>query len=372
MRPIPRRFRATPGGGLPVLGFLLLLGSVAASPDDAPPAPADLVVFAGTVHTLDPERPLATVVAMRDGFVVHVGDATSVAPYLGPETQRLIRPEATALPGLEDAHMHLAGVGEELLTLNLKGSESLDDFLGRIAARVRDLPAGTWVSGRGWIETFWDPPVFPTRDDLDRVAPDHPIFLTRVDGHGAVVNSRALVIAGIDANTPDPTGGQIVRDGNGRATGMLLDHAMGLVARHLPPPGRDRLRTALVLGGREMARRGWTAVQIAGGTFRENELLESLVAAGEIPIRVAQAVYAPGPDVERFFESGAIIAPRGGRYTRRTIKVSYDGALGSGGAALLEDYADRDGGGFLKYPDAELLPVYERALRTEKGVALPV
>ncbi len=338
---------------------LLQLPAVVSAEDP----PADLVLVGGTIRTLDPERPVAEALAARDGFVVAMGDAKSIEKWVGPATIRIDLAGATAVPGLEDAHMHLAGVGEELLTLNLKGTESLDAFLARVVERAKQLPPGEWISGRGWIETFWETPRFPTRDDLDRVTPDHPVFLTRVDGHGAVVNSRALEIAGIDDSTPDPSGGQILRDPTGRATGMLLDHAISLAARHLPTPGKDRMRTAMIIGAREYARRGWTAVQIAGGSWRENELLAELVEAGEIPIRVAQAVYGPGEDAERLIETGATIPERGGRYTRRTIKVSFDGALGSGGAALLENYADREGNGFLKYPESELIPLYERALR---------
>lgn len=350
------------------LALLLLL--VLTPPMAATEPPADLVLVGGTIRTLDPAAPVVEALAARDGFIVAIGTAAAIREWIGPDTRFVDLAGAVAIPGLEDAHMHLAGVGEELLTLNLKGTTSLDDLLARVATHAERLPEGEWVSGRGWIETFWDTPRFPTRDDLDRVCPDRPVYLTRVDGHGAVVNSRALEIAGVTADTPDPTGGQILRDADGRATGMLLDHAMSLAARHLPPPGKDRLRTALVLGAEEYARRGWTAVQIAGGSWRENELLESLVAAGEIPIRIVQAVYGPGPDAERFLEAGPVIAERGGRYTRRTIKVSFDGALGSGGAALLEDYADREGNGFLKYPESDLVPLYEAALR--KGIQVQV
>ncbi len=348
--------------------LLMLLAATLVVAQEDPPA--DLVINDGSIRTLDPAQPLVEALAVRDGFIVATGDKAQIQKLIGAKTRVISLAGATAVPGFEDAHMHLAGVGEELLTLNLKGIESLEAFLEAIARRAKELPPGTWLTGRGWIETFWEPPRFPTRDDLDRVAPDHPVFLTRVDGHGAVVNSRALLLAGIDRETKDPTGGQIVRDANGRATGMLLDHAMQLAAQHTPPPGKDRFRTALLIGAKEYARRGWTAVQIAGGSWKENELLAELVAAGEIPIRIAQAVYAPGPGADQLLTEGAVIAERGGRYTRRTLKVSYDGALGSGGAALLEDYADREGNGFLKYPDEELLPIFERALR--RGIQVEV
>ena len=149
--------------------------------------PADLVIQDGLIRTLIPSRPIVEALAVRDGFIVATGDKAQIQKLIGAKTRVISLAGATAVPGFEDAHMHLAGVGEELLTLNLKGIESLEAFLEAIARRAKELPPGTWLTGRGWIETFWEPPRFPTRDDLDRVAPDHPVFLTRVDGHGGAL-----------------------------------------------------------------------------------------------------------------------------------------------------------------------------------------
>ena len=169
--------------------------------------------------------------------------------------------------------MHLSGVGAELLSLNLKGTQSLADFLQQVAMRVAEAEPDEWIVGRGWIETFWKPAAFPSRHDLDAVAPDHPVYLSRVDGHGAVVNTRALSIARITRDTEDPAGGQILRDRNGNPTGMLLDNAMGIVARHLPDQESGYLRRTLILGSEEYAKRGWTGVQIAGTSWREAEII---------------------------------------------------------------------------------------------------
>src|SRR5262249_46073512 len=145
----------------------------------------------------------------------------------------------TVVPGLTDAHYHLARVGEREITLNLEGIASLDEFLKTVKKRVDAAKPGEWVTGRGWIETFWKPQVFPTRWDLDRVSPPTPVILVRADGHGAVTNSAALKIAGITKDTPSPFGGEIMKDKKtGEPNGMLLDNAQGLIRRHVPAATR--------------------------------------------------------------------------------------------------------------------------------------
>ena len=159
------------------------------------------------------------------------------------------------LPGLTDAHHHLAGVGFREMTLNLEGTTSLEDFLAKVKARVDQAKPNEWVTGRGWIETFWKPPVFPTRGDLDKVSPNNPVFLNRADGHGAVVNSFALKLAGIDKNTANPFGGEISKDKQtGEPNGMLLDAAQGLVRR--PATTAADAERAIILGAEAKHRAG--------------------------------------------------------------------------------------------------------------------
>ena len=166
---------------------------------------------------------------------------------------------------MTDAHCHLLGVGQREMTLNLEGITNLQDFLAKVKARVDQAKPGEWVTGRGWIETFWKPPVFPTRWDLDKVAPNNPVILGRADGHGAVVNSAALKIAGVDKNTPSPFGGEISKDKQtGEPNGMLLDAAQGLVRRHLPPTSAGDEEQAIILGVKRDVELGWTQVQDPG------------------------------------------------------------------------------------------------------------
>ena len=174
------------------------------------------------------------------------------------------------VPGMTDAHQHLSGVGFREMTLNLEGITSLEDFLAKVKERVDQTKPGEWVTGRGWIETFWKPPVFPTRWDLDKIAPNNPVFLDRADGHGAVANSAALKIAGIDKNTPSPFGGEISKDKQtGEPNGMLLDAAQDLVQRHLPPTSAADAERAIVLGVKRDIELGWTQVQDPGGSYAD-------------------------------------------------------------------------------------------------------
>jgi predicted amidohydrolase YtcJ len=273
-------------------------------------------------------------------------------------------PDPASIPGLTDAHYHLRGVGERELTLNLAAARSLQDMLARLQAWTEAHPDAAWVTGRGWIETHYDPPVFPTRQDLDAVVPDRPVFLRRADGHAGVANSRALAIAGIDRDTAAPFGGEILRDAEGEPTGMLIDHAIGLVTAHIPAGGRPDLKEALRVGGEVAARQGWATLHTIADSWAEVEALRELYREGRMPVRNYVAVRWPGEGAEHLLGHGPMVGEFDGRLTIRAIKINFDGALGSRGAALLEPYADDPGNtGLLTHTPDELRPVLERALR---------
>src|SRR5262249_10228411 len=174
-------------------------------------------------------------IAIRADRIIFTGSNDEAQKYVGARTRVVDLRGATVVPGLTDAHYHFIGVGQREMNLNLEGITNLEDFLAKVKARVDQAKPGEWVTGRGWIETFWKPPVFPTRQDLDKISPNNPLYLQRADGHGAVANSAALKIGGVTKDTKDPFGGQILRDKEtGEPTGMLLDNAQGLVTRHIP------------------------------------------------------------------------------------------------------------------------------------------
>lgn len=348
-----------------LLSLLLFYSLVALKPVKAQVEPADIVFKNGNVYTVNDDQPKAEAIAIKYGRIVFVGSNADVKKYEGKKVTKVIDLKgATVVPGLADAHYHFSGVGFREMNLNLEGTTSLDDFLAKVKARVDKAKPGEWVTGRGWIETFWKPQAFPTRWDLDKIAPNNPVYLTRADGHGAVANSAALKIAGIDKNTESPFGGEIMQDKErGEPNGMLLDRAQGLIGRHIPASTKADLEQALILADKRSISLGWTQVQDAGVSWDQIELMKKLLGEQKLKIRLYEAIRGPGADAQRLLREGAQIGMYDGKLTVRTIKVSIDGALGSKGAALLENYADHDTNGFLTFKEDQVLPMLNEALR---------
>jgi len=350
-----------------MVASLLLLTLI---PAPQPVQTVDVVFKNGNVYTANDKAPRAEAIAVKADRIVFVGSNADAEKYLlQAKSMRVVDLKgATVLPGFTDSHQHLSGVGLREMTLNLEGITSLEDFLAKVKARVDQAKPGEWVTGRGWIETHWKPPVFPTRWDLDKVAPNNPVILGRADGHGAVANSAALKLAGVDKSTPNPFGGEISKDKqSGEPNGMLLDGAQGLVRRKVPPTSSADAERAVVLGSKRNVDLGWTQIQDAGGGYADVEIFKKLYEAGTIKLRIYKAVYGPGPSATRLMNEGATIGAYGNRFTLRTIKVVSDGALGSRGAALLDVYSDAsDTKGFLTVKAEELRPMLVDALR--KGI----
>ncbi len=327
--------------------------------------PADIVLKNATVYTVNDAQPKAEAIAIKYGRIVFVGSNLDVKKYEGKKITKVIDLKgATVVPGLADAHYHFAGVGFREMNLNLEGTTSLDDFLAKVKARVDKAKPGEWITGRGWIETFWKPQAFPTRWDLDKISPKNPVYLTRADGHGAVANSVALELAKIDKNTESPFGGEIMKDKQrGEPNGMLLDRAQGLVSRNIPSATKEEFEQALLLADKRSTSFGWTQVQDAGVGWDQIDLVKKLYGEQKLKIRLYEAIRGPGEAAQRLLREGAQVGLYDGKLTIRTIKVSIDGALGSKGAALLENYADHDTNGFLTFKEEQVLPMLEEAVR---------
>ena len=357
-----------------LLGILLL----GITPSPAPADPATVLFINGNIYTANEKLPRAEAIAVKDDRIVFVGTNAAAKQYQGANTRVIDLHGGTVLPGMTDAHYHFIGVGQREMNLNLEGITNLEDFLAKVKLRVDQAKPGEWVTGRGWIETFWQPPVFPTRQDLDKIAPNNPVFLTRADGHGAVANSAALKIGNVTKDTKDPFGGQILRDKDtGEPVGMLLDNAQGLVTRHIPSRTDADTDQAIILANKRSIELGWTQVQDPGGSYDDVAHYQKLYGEGKLKIRIYKAVYGPGQQAQRLLHDGPIIEAFGNRLNVRAIKVVSDGALGSRGAALLAPYSDvpevkgPDGQmhpnvGFLRVKDEELLPMLTEAL--QKGI----
>jgi len=322
----------------------------------------DLVLANGNIYTEHDKQPKAEAIAVKGDRIVFVGSNEDAKKFHAPKVIDLRG--RTLVPGLTDSHCHIFGIGEREMRLNLEGTNTLGDFLNKVKARVAQTSTGKWITGRGWIETFWKPSKFPTRQDLDKIAPDNPVFFTRADGHASVANSAALRIAKIDRNTPDPFGGQILKS-SGEPNGMLLDNAQELVSRNIPKPTEAEREEALLRGINREIGLGWCEIQNAGSVSEDIDLLRKDFEAGKIKIRFINAVYGPGKDAQNFLREGATINAFDHHFTQRTIKVIFDGALGSRGAALLKPYADApDTSGYLTEKPEELKPMFEEALRS--------
>jgi predicted amidohydrolase YtcJ len=346
--------------------FALLVLSVAISlfSSTTQKETADLILSGGVIYTVNDRQPRVEAVAVKADRIIFAGSNSDVARFQGTGTRRIDLRGATVVPGLADAHYHLSGVGLREMTLNLEGTTSLEDFLARVKARIDQAKPGEWITGRGWIETFWKPQRFPTRFELDKISPSNPVYLTRADGHGGVANSAALKLAGITKETPSPFGGEIMKDkATGEPNGMLLDRAQGIVQRLVPRGGSAEADAALVIGAERSVDLGWTQIQNAGGDYDEVERLQRLYREGKIKLRIYEAIRGPGVAATRLIKEGASIGAFGNRLTMRGIKISIDGALGSKGAALLEPYADHESSGFLTQKEDEVYPVLIDALK---------
>ena len=336
--------------------ILLLMGSIASAAETA-----DTIFINGNVYTVNEKQPRAEAIAVNRDRIIFVGSNDEAKKFRTKIVVDLAG--KTVVPGLTDSHCHIFGIGEREMRLNLEDTNTPEDFLAKVKERVAKAEPGQWITGRGWIETFWKPPHFPTRADLDKIAPNNPTFLTRADGHAAVANSAALKIANIDQHTPNPFGGQILKT-DGEPNGMLLDNAMDLVAKSIPPPTEAEREQALLLGVDREVRLGWCEIQNAGSELSDQEVIRHAYTAGKIKLRMINAAYGPGEAANALLKNGATLNAFDHRFTQRTIKVIFDGALGSRGAALLAPYSDKaDSSGFLTGKPEDLRPMFKEALR---------
>ena len=357
---------------------------------------ADLVLVNATFHTLDPEQPTAEALAIRGLRIVHIGNRAGAEAMAGETTRIIDLQGATVLPGLVDAHAHFLGLGKTLQSLNLVGTGSAADVRHEVLQACSGAAEGDWVYGRGWDQNDWDVKEFPSWRDLEGC--DHPIYLSRVDGHALWVNDVALRKAGVHKGTPDPDGGRIVRDERGIPTGVLVDNAENLVLDLVPAPTHDQLIQRALLAQQECLRLGLTSVTDAGVDAAGLDVYQELHRTGQLKVRIHAMVQGEAGLLDLYQHMGPTVLHDDPRLTIRGFKLYADGALGSRGAALLEPYSDDPGNSGLLISDAaeieqitlqairkgwqvcthaigdravrEVLDAYERALATRyEGIA---
>ena len=260
----------------------------------------------------------------------------------------------TMIPGLVDAHGHVLTYGLGLMRVDLVGATTEAEAAQRVLDFAADNTELEWVQGRGWNQVLWDSNEFPTAASLDALVGDRPVWLTRVDGHAAWANTMAMELAGINQNTEDPVGGQIIRDENSNATGVFVDTAMSYIREQIPDTSFEEQKVALIAAMKSLATYGITSVHDAGIGSSTISAYKELVADAPLPIRVYAMIAASDPLYQDRLEEG-FIESDDLTFAIESVKVVADGALGSRGAALIEDYHDDPGNrGLLRYNDERL------------------
>lgn len=316
--------------------FLVLILPGCKGPSAGPGGePAEFIVYNARIYTVDRKNPRAQAMAIRQGRIVAVGNERAVMAYRGSKTRLIDLEGRTVVPGFVDAHGHVASFARSMERVDLRGTKTYEEMIERVRKRARETAPGRWILGRGWNHEHWKVARLPHHRALSEAVPNHPVWLVRIDGHAGLANGMALRMAGIDRNTPDPKGGEILRDSRGEPTGVLVDNAMGLVARVLPDATGEDLKRWIRLSQREFLKVGLTSVHDAGVDAKTVRAYRDLADAGGLVVRFYVMVSgAP-------LEGRPLVARGDDRLTIRAVKLSIDGALGSRGAWLLEPYADR-------------------------------
>jgi predicted amidohydrolase YtcJ len=320
---------------------LALVPAAFAQPAAQPPA--DLIVTNARIYTVDDSRPFVSAMAVRGGKVAFIGDQRGAMTLRGANTRIVDLGGRTVIPGMVDAHGHVANLGNALANVDLVGSTSIEDVVARVVARAQGRAANSWVIGRGWDQNRWGNTAWPSHDKLTAATPNNPVVLTRIDGHATYVNKKAMELAGITAATKDPEGGQIIRDAQGNPTGVFIDNAMGLVNRVIPPATRDEVKRNILAAIAEGQKFGLTGVHDAGSSDQVLDIYDELGRTGQMNFRM-YTMYSGGrtdsPALDKFLAGTPKSGLHGGTLWIRSIKLYSDGALGSRGAAMLDPYSD--------------------------------
>jgi predicted amidohydrolase YtcJ len=331
------------------------------------PQPADLVVLGGTIVTMDRFKPRAQALAARGDLIVAVGSEDEVSSLIGPETKVLDLAGAAAVPGLIEAHGHFLSLGRSQMQLDLGQAADWPAIVALVAEAAAAARPGEWIQGRGWHQEKWaappDPAIggLPLHAELSAVSQVNPVLLTHASGHAVIVNARAMELAGITPESPDPEGGQILRDAAGLPTGVLLEaaaDALWTLAERDPSP--DELHQMADLAAAACLANGITSFQDAGASFSEVELLRGLAEAGQLPVRLWIMLSEDNDTLAERLPGYGVKDAGGGFLTVGGIKRYADGALGSHGAWLLEPYSDQPESTGLNIVTAEELAVTAR------------
>jgi len=331
------------------LGLVLLVAGCTKKPE-----PADFVVTNGKIVTMDKAKPDAEALAVRGGTIAAVGTAAEIKKYIGPSTEIFDLQGRLATPGLIDAHVHFTGIGQSKLSLDLTKAKNWDDIVAMVGEAAKKAKPGELITGRGWHQEKWDkapePNVngLPVHDALSKVSPNNPVLLTHASGHSSLANAKAMEIAKITAKTPNPPGGEIIKDAKGRPIGAFLETAQGLVrgpvsrsltARTAEERAAERLKV-VELANQECLSKGLTSVHDAGAGAGTIELYKKVIDQGKLGVRLYAMLSEGNKQLQEKAAELKISGYGNNHLSVRSIKRLIDGALGPHGAWLLEPYED--------------------------------
>lgn len=334
----------------PIL-FLAVVALVSCKQEET----ADIIFMNGNIYTVNPAQPRAEAIAVKNGRIMEIGTNEAVAQFKSEKTQVIDLQGQFAMPGFIEGHGHFSGLGKSLMELNFLKSKSWDEIVAMVAERVKTAKPGEWIEGRGWHQEKWEVPLdkqvlgYPYHDKLSEISPDNPVILRHASGHGLFANKKAMELAGINKETPNPSGGEIVRDSRGEAIGVFEERAMSLISQvyqdYLNTLSEveltDKWYRGIELAEQECLSKGVTSFQDAGASQEEIQRYKEMAEKGDLDLRLWAMIRHRFPEIKDKLEGLPIIDAGSGFFTCRAIKSEVDGALGSYGAWLLASYHDK-------------------------------
>lgn len=354
------------------LSLALMAGMVPAAMAAEPAETADSIYINGNIYTVDDDFTTATAMAVKGDRILYVGDQEGAEAYLGTGTQVTDLEGKTVLPGLIEGHMHINNLGENQMKIDAYW-KSKEAILELVRQEAEAAEPGEWIQGSGWLDTLWETPGYPTKEELDAVAPDNPVILIRSDNHMCWVNSKALELAGITKDTPDPQGGKILKTDDGELLGCLTDNAAVMVINIIPAWSAEEQKNAILMAQEELFSYGFTSAMDAGTKVNYLQHYEDLYESGELKLRIyAMPLISSTDSAEADYirENGPVSGLYDDHLSILGVKVLGDGALGSRGSALLEDYSDDPGNrGSYRFTDEEIYDIMSLAYNNGYQIA---
>ncbi|MEM8895681.1 MAG: amidohydrolase [Bacteroidota bacterium] len=312
--------------------------------------PADTIITNANIYTVDEANPKAQAVALRADTIIAVGSEEEILALKGGKTEVLDLQGKTMTPGLIESHAHIMGMGYNQLNVDLMYVQSYDELINMVSEASEGVPEGTWILGRGWHQDKWETQTeqrvkgFPTHHSLSKAVPDHPVYLSHASGHAGLANAKAMEIAGVTKDSDDPDGGEIFKDVSGNPTGVFNETAQGLIRKVVPAQNEETDTKALELAIEYALENGITSLQNAGADTKDINLFKKFGEEGKMGIRLWTMLNGRNDSLlNAYYKTGPEIGLYDDFLTVRSIKLYADGALGSRGAWLLEEYTDAPG-----------------------------